>query len=414
MEQWNKWVNGKPGVNVLSALLCGIMFFVSRANSFCMSFFHKTDSFLGVDIGAGGIKVVELKKVKGRPQLWTYGMADETLDIHPKESSGSPRTSAPMQPFMAEAEKMQIEKKPVAVAIDLKDPRIESYAKLLKETVAASRASSRVATASIPVSYIFHAVVTLPKVDKRELQHHVLSKVKKVLPRPIEEMQVVFQEIPDALPEKEKKDMKMLVTAAPKDIVAFFSAIFQKAGIRLQDLETEAFALERALVGRDTATVMVVDIGAERTNFFIMDNGLPMTHRTIRLGGRDINDILTNRLGVDAALTPQIKADLGGSSIPVEPFLSALDPIVKEIQYSFDIFLRQSGNEAKRPEKIILTGGASLFPVFVSHIASATGMKAFVGDPWARTVHQDGIKRILDEIGPRMSVAIGLALRNIV
>ena len=41
-------------------------------------------------------------------------------------------------------------------------------------------------------------------------------------------------------------------------------------------------------------------------------------------------------------------------------------------------------------------------------------LKVFVGDPWARTVYQDGLKQILDGLGPRMAVSIGLAMRNIV
>jgi type IV pilus assembly protein PilM len=379
-----------------------------------MSLFSKDESYLGVDIGAGGIKMVELKKTKGRPQLWTYGIVDEALDIHlanahektaeelarSANDTAAPATPQPAQPM-----------------VDLSDPRIERYAKLLKELLKASHATSHAVTASLPVSYIFHAVVTLPKVEEKELDHHVTAKVKKILPRPIEEMQVVHQRIPGLLPKEQQKDIKMLVTAAPKDLVAFYTAIFQRAGLKLQELETEAFALERSLVGRDTATVMVVDIGAERTNFFIIDQGLPITHRSIQVGGNDMDAILEKQLGMKHELVRQIKLDLSAlmdGTIPTDLFASVLDPVVKEIQYSFDLFLAQSGNEAKRPEKIILTGGASLFPPITRYLSQSTGLKVFVGDPWARTVYQDGLKTMLDAIGPRMSVAIGLALRNIV
>ena len=47
-----------------------------------MSFFHKPESYLGIDIGAHGIKVVELRQTKGRPQLWTFGIADASLPVH--------------------------------------------------------------------------------------------------------------------------------------------------------------------------------------------------------------------------------------------------------------------------------------------------------------------------------------------
>ena len=42
----------------------------------------KPKSFLGVDIGAGGVKIVELKVEKNRPVLFTYGYTSESQNIH--------------------------------------------------------------------------------------------------------------------------------------------------------------------------------------------------------------------------------------------------------------------------------------------------------------------------------------------
>ena len=39
-----------------------------------------TKSYLGVDLGAGGIKVAELMNEKGRARLVTYGYADRDFD----------------------------------------------------------------------------------------------------------------------------------------------------------------------------------------------------------------------------------------------------------------------------------------------------------------------------------------------
>ena len=102
------------------------------------------------------------------------------------------------------------------------------------------------------------------------------------------------------------------------------------------------------------------------------------------------------------------------NKLPADIFTRLIDPIIKEIQYSFDLFLHQTGNEGKRPEKIILTGGTAVFPPIAEAIKQAFPMKVFVGDPWARVVYQQGLKTVLDKLGPRMSVAIGLALRGMV
>ncbi len=378
-----------------------------------MGIFSNKEAYLGVDIGAHGIKLVELRKTKGRPQLWTYGLADKELNIGLLE-----RKEKTPEELLAETGSVirgadkQKEGKPMPV---LEDPRIEQYAKLLRELCKRAKVTTKKTSASLPVSHIFHAVLTMPKIDRKEIEPVVKAEIQKMLSRPIDEMQIVHQVIPEAVVGHDKY-LRVLVTAAPKQLVQFYTAIFQRAGLVLQELETEAFALERSLVGKDTATVMVVDIGAERTNFFIINNGLPLTHRSISEGGNTIDRTLVSALGVEPDMVGQIKHDMSRYSgkIKTEIFSSFIGPIIKEIEYGFDLFLHQTGNEGKKPEKIILTGGSCVLPFIREEIQKVFPMKVFVGDPWARTIYQDGLKTVLDGLGPRMAVSIGLAMRNIV
>lgn len=375
-----------------------------------MGIFSNKEAYLGIDIGAHGIKMVELHKTKNRPQLWTYGIVEQDLDIHLVENAEkTPEELLKEKNRLPDELDRKSSKEPT-----MDDPRIGQYAELLKLLCKKAKVTTRKVTASLPVSYIFHAVLTMPKIESKEIPVVVKAEVEKMLSRPIEELQIVHQIIPDD--NKESKYLRILVTAAPKILVKFYSAIFQRAGLELQELETEAFALERSLVGRDQATAMVVDVGAERTNFFIIDKGMPLVHRSIAEGGRNIDQILTRVLQVDPCMVGQLKKDISLSKEKVNPeiFHTMIDPIVKEIEYGFDLFLHQTGNEGKRPEKIILTGGSCVLPFLREAIQQKFPMRVFVGDPWARTVYQDGLRQILDEIGPRMSVAIGLALRNIV
>ncbi len=372
-----------------------------------MSLFgNKTESYLGVDLGAHGVKMVELRKTKGRPQLWTYGIASDPLDVHASAHAEGDLISSEVSASSASLHNP-----------DLSDQRVHYYANLLRETGKQARITTRRATASLPVSQVFHTIVTLPIVPDKELDHHVRAKVKKMLPQPIEEMQVVHQKIKEKNLTAQKDFVRVLVTAAPRSLVDFYTKIFTEAGFELQELETEAFALERSLVGIDTATAMIIDIGAQRTNFFVVDQELPITHRSIQIGGRQIDTLLENVLGISQASAEQAKFDIArivGADIPPELFEDVADPIIKEIEHSMDLFLHQTGNEGKRIEKIILTGGIALFTPLVEYIRSRFSIKVFAGDPWARVVYQQGLKGVLDEIGPRMSVAIGLAMRNII
>ncbi len=378
-------------------------------------FFSKPKSYLGVDLGAGGIKIVELKQEKKRPVLHTYGLTSTSQDIHSlfltKPTNHTNTLGATIQPNEA--------LNPMG-AID--NIQVEKYAKLLKAVCAGAKTVSKTAVVSLPVSVLFHAVINLPPMKKEELDKVLRAEVKKLLNRPVEEMVLDYQVLKDV---NNSKTQRVLINAVPKELVMFYTQVFKLAGLTLESLEPESVALERSLIGRDQSVAMIVDMGAERTNFYIIDQSAAITHNSAELGGEKINKILADNLKIKDNLVEQLKHDFFGSlsnksnpQLTKEKFLDlfypVVDPIVKEIEYGFELYLKQVGNESKRPEKIILTGGASFMPYLADHISEVFKIKCYVGDPWGRVVYQEGLKPLLHQVGPRMSVALGLALRNLV
>ncbi|MBU1613322.1 type IV pilus assembly protein PilM [Patescibacteria group bacterium] len=373
-----------------------------------MSWFSKPKSFIGIDIGAGGVKLVELRKEKNRPVLFTYGYTAEYQGVHELVKNNAKKLEIPGKKKMLVDAKMFTEE------------RMKAYANNIARVCREAKTVSKTAVVSLPVSSVFHVVVTLPKLDKDEFNLVLKAEIKKLLPQPIESMALDYQILPG---QEGDKNQRVLVNAVPRLMVDFYSAVFQKAGLVLDSLEPESTALTRSLVGKDPATCLIIDIGAERTNFFINDQGFPITHHTIETGGHKVDKLLQNALGVDKNVVEQIKHDVSmyAQIFPertngkfMEIIAPVVDPIIKEIEYSMDLFVSQSGYENRRPEKIILTGGASLLPNLSEYIANKFKLKCYVGDPWARVVYQDALKPVLNTIGPRMSVAIGLALRNVI
>jgi len=300
--------------------------------------------------------------------------------------------------------------------------QVEKYAKLLKAVCVGAKTVSKTAVVSLPVSVLFHAVINLPPMKKEELDKVLRAEVKKLLNRPVEDMVLDYQVLKD---EANTKTQRVLINAVPKELVMFYTQVFKLAGLNLESLEPESVALERSLIGRDQSVAMIVDLGAERTNFYIIDQAAAITHNSIELGGERINKILVDTLRIKDSLVEQLKFDYFGSLVNrsssrltkdkfLNLFYPVVDPIVKEIEYGFELYLKQVGNESKHPEKIILTGGASFMPYLADHISEVFKIKCYVGDPWGRVVYQDGLKPLLHQVGPRMSVSIGLALRNLV
>jgi len=66
-----------------------------------------------------------------------------------------------------------------------------------------------------------------------------------------------------------------------------------------------------------------------------------------------------------------------------------------------------------RVEKVILTGGSSSIFGLSDYLKKELKTRVFVGDPWARVIYPQDLKPVLDEIGPSMGIAVGLAMRDI-
>jgi len=218
--------------------------------------------------------------------------------------------------------------------------------------------------------------------------------------------------------EKSKaKDNKVLLTAAPKNLVERYVDIFKRANLQLIGLETEAFALERSLIGNERTPIMIIDVGQTATSLIIFTNGVPIINRGIDVGGRSITEALTKTTGLDYKQAEQFKRDY--SNILTEknidqmpkPISFVANSIINETRYILNIYQGQN----KQPiEKIVFCGGSAFLSTLTEQVGNIFNMKVFVGDPWARIIYPVDLESMLKEIGPRFAVAIGLAMREIV
>ena len=343
-------------------------------------------SYLGVDFGSGGIKLVELMNEKGRARLLTYAF---------------------------------VERGPSETTLNYLDD-VKETSETLKKMLKKARAVSKRTVSGLPISSVFGSIINIQKTaDQKEMNEAVRWQAKKLIPMPLEEMALTWQKIDPVTPKPDDKYQEVLLTAASKTMIKKYTDIFALAGLELMSLETEAFALIRSLIGRDRSANVIVDVGGARTNIIIVENGIPYVSRSVAVGGHAITKEMSNVLNLPEDQAEGMKLDAGSVSTLYEAggfpklFEKVLAPIVTELNYSSNLFLSQKANEGKRLEKIILTGGGALLPNIADYLAKASNMRVYIGDPWARVVYPDALKPVLAQIGPRFGVPIGLAMRDI-
>ncbi|MDX9892803.1 MAG: pilus assembly protein PilM [Patescibacteria group bacterium] len=379
-----------------------------------MGLFSSQQSYLGIDFDSNSIKLVELKNEAGRPRLVTYGYFDR--EVSPEANN---RT----------------------------DDYSEDTSKLIKQVCAKARTTTTKVITALPAYSVFSSILNLPALARKDLANAVKWEAKKVIPLPIDEMILDWKilenfngdnlkkpksqnvdnndlEDKDLEPKKflkisskaKKENVKVLLTAAPKDLVKRYMNIFHSSGLNLLSLDTESFALIRSLVGNDRSALMIVDIGSIVTNISVVVNNIPILNRSIDVGGVTITKAIANSLNVNLARAEQFKYDIGMSSDRVgqgsvpKTIETTLSPIIDELRYSLELYRNQG---AKDIEKIILTGGSSLLLNLPQYLSNLLGLRVFLGDPWARIIYPEELKPVLDEIGPRFAVAAGLAMRDI-
>lgn len=344
-----------------------------------MGLFSSVDSYLGVDIGSSGIKVVELKKEGRGAKLVSYGFSENSK----------------LKPGLMDD--------------------VSYAAQLLNKVCNEAGISNRAAVAALPTYAVFSSILSLSGVTGKDMDSAVHWEAKKVIPLPLEEMILDWKIIED--PEnKDKKNIKVLLTGAPKTLVKKYVDIFKEAQMNLLSLETETFSLIRSLMGNDKSTVMVVEIGDSTTDITIADNGIPSFSRSVDVGGLAVTREISEKSSMDFEMAEQFKYDLSigslsdkESSIPkvIETLIS---PIVNEIKYSSNLYQNKSN---KKIEKIILSGGSALLINLPGYLSKILDKKVIIGDPWNRVAFSEDLKPLLNEVGPKLAVATGLALRSI-
>ena len=344
---------------------------------------NNDNAFLGVDIGDSSLKMVELKKKGKRVYLSNYAFSENVKKVNFTKLNDTG--------YLAKA---------------INKLREESNIKAKK------------VTASLPTFAVFSSIINLSGVDQAGIKGAVEDEAKKLIPLPLEEMILDWKIIPKSEKEKEEKKTgtKVFLTGSPKKLVKKYLEVFKKAKLELVGLETETFSLVRSLLGNDSANTLIVEIGANSTDLTVVKNSIPVLNRSLEVCGTSVTKALSEKLEISFLEAEQFKMDLqvtlsdkNQEELP-QLIIETMSPIIQEIEYMKDFF---ESKRNEKIEKIILSGSGSLLLNFDQYLSNRLDIQVVVGDPFSRLYYPKEIKELLKQVGPKLAVATGLAMRNI-
>ena len=345
-----------------------------------MKLLPQEDNYFGLDLGSSSIKIAQLRELHGSPSLVTYGDIEVASNLLSSDS-------------------------------EIDQNRVSE---LIKQLAQDAKVTTKNVVASLSASQSYTAIIRTPKLSHNELAESIKFQADKVIPMAMDQVKLDWAVVGE-VPETDEVDV--LLVAAPNNTANKYLNIIQKAGLELLALAINPIAQSRSLIGPadKPKCIIIVDIGSVASDIAILSNTVPQLVRSVAIGSKALNRVVSQNLGIDAGQADQFIKKFGMDQTKIEgqvfkTLKPVVDHLVEEINKSITFF--QEKNPTQRVEKIILTGGTTALPGLPLYLANATGLTIEVGNPWQNISYPKELESSLAGLSLSYATAIGLAMRN--
>jgi len=362
-------------------------------------------SVVGVDVGSAYIKVVQLRRKKGKAVLETYG-------------------SLALGPYAG-----------VEIGRATRLPA-ERLAEALRDLMREAHVTTKQAAFAIPFSSSLVTPIEMRVLDPKELATAVPIEARKYVPVPISEVNLDWWIIPDEPPRVTSEvlqngggnatqtetasgagtmpqTMHILIAAIHNEATNRFQSLARASGLESSFFEIELFSTVRALFPQDLEPHAVLDLGAGETKLYIVDRGLPRLSHIISHGAQDITLALSRSLGITVEEAERLKREQGLGSGRQEESASLnalLNVVFSEANRVLGSFERRFG---RRVRSMALSGGGANLKGVQAVAEQSSPVAVERANPFAQVEAPAFLDEVLKVAGPEFTVAIGVAFRKL-
>ncbi|HYF93617.1 MAG TPA: type IV pilus assembly protein PilM [Symbiobacteriaceae bacterium] len=348
---------------------------------------------VGIDFGAGTLKVAQIRWTRQGPRLENYAVV-------------------PTDPGCMEEGA-------------IKDPA--TMGELLRATLAEMGLTQTTVGTSVGGPNILVRHINLPKVPEDELRAAMKFEAPQHLPIPEDQLVYDFTPVPDVagIPEHQ---VAVFLTGTQKRLVDTYLSTLTRAGLRPTAIELDCLTTLRALemLGlvphNGQAPFALLDFGEMGTRVSIMRHDVPMLSRTIPTGLHHLRMAVVDSLQIPAVEAERNLRTAGlqqdGQLAPaIGPWLSGL---MESISRSVEFFLIQ--NRGASLTRVFPIGGGASLPylseTLTTHLQSVLAGRQETEQLRVQPVGLLGLDinpELLpgaNECGPLLLGALGSALRE--
>ena len=344
-----------------------------------MGLFGRNKTTVGLDIGSGFVKLVEVDHAGDQPEV----------------------SRVAMRPLAPDA----------IVEGEVMDPG------LVAETVSDLFRDIGIKGKEVVTAVGGHDVIIkkieMDRMKESDAREVIRWEAEQHVPFDIKSVELDFQILN---PDDEDLQMEVLLVAAKRELVDHKVSLLMDSGLNPSMIDVDAFALHNAFEHNYPEAmegiVALVNIGHEITNVNILENGIPILTRDIPFGSRRLRETLQREHGLTAEQAEEVvqgREDLADLQRAVE---AAADEVAVGIERASAFLMTRQSNAGLG--RIFLSGGGARIPEMAAQLANRMGVETSVANPFERVpVRPDaGVEMVLEEAGPMLLLPLGLALRT--
>ena len=297
---------------------------------------------------------------------------------------------------------------------------------IIQQAVAESKTkASHVATCISGRNAVVRLISVPSDLDNEELRDLILNhEAGLYLPYPQEEADFDYQALEHFIDEDGIEKVRVLLVATRKDITQTYLDTFEQAGLTIDTLEINSFALIRTIreqlgLLEPTEAAVLVDIEFDNTEIAIIISGVPQFSRTIPIGTYQLQAALSKDMNLpisrdtdmlESVIIPENSRSTG-DDIEIESMLNVLRELTDELSRTINFYVNQSVNV--EVVQLFLAGPGAGIQQLDEFITKKLGLLTISVDPFtclslsADTESYPLIKR------PGLGIVLGLGIRGV-
>ncbi len=343
----------------------------------------KAKSLVGLDIGSSAVKAVELRKKGNSYELLNLGMEPLGQDT----------------------------------VVDGAIMDALSVSSAIEKIFLDNRIKTRNVATSVSGHSVIVKRVTVAANSDTELFEAIPYEAQQHIPFDMADVNLSYQSLG---PAAAGSGMDVMLVAVKREKILNHTNVLSQAGKIPTVVDYDGFAVYNAFEANyevpPDQMAALLNIGASIMNIVIGRGGNPLFTRDVSVGGNQYTDTLQKELDLSFEDAERLKQGYEVPNVTAEqkiPHLRSVTEILMlEIQKTLDFFRQTTSTE--NIQHIYVSGGTARIEGLVDQLKAEFGIPVEAINPFQKVL-VDAKKfdvAYVDEIAPRMSVAVGLALRS--